>query len=56
MFLINIVISCFIKYELDESELNWMDVYVWYDVVEMFLNDMEWWSTRRIFRKRDTCV
>jgi len=33
MFLIDIVITCFIKYELDEFELNWMNVYVGYDVV-----------------------
>jgi len=28
----------FIKYELDEFELNWMNVYVWYNVVSMFVN------------------
>jgi len=28
MFLIDIVILCFIKYELDEFELNGMNVYV----------------------------
>jgi len=38
MFLMNIVIIYFIKYELDEFELNWMNVYVWYDVVSMFVN------------------
>jgi len=30
----------FIKYELDEFELNGMNAYVWYDVVLMFVNDM----------------
>ena len=30
----------FIKYELDEFELNRMNVYVWYDVVSMFVNDV----------------
>jgi len=29
----NIVITCFIKYEKDEFELNLMNIYVWYDVV-----------------------
>jgi len=29
----------FIKYELD-FELNWMNVYVLYDVVSMFVNDV----------------
>ena len=38
--LIDIVITCFIKYKLDEFELNWMMVYVWYDVVSMFVNDI----------------
>jgi len=38
--LINIVIICFIKYELDQFELNRMNVYVWYDVTFMFVNDM----------------
>jgi len=40
MFLIDIVIIYFIKYELDEFELNWMNVYVWYDVILMFVNDV----------------
>jgi len=40
MFLIDIVFTCFIKYELDEFGLNWMNVYIWYDVVSMFVNDM----------------
>jgi len=31
--LIYIVIIYFIKYELDEFELNGMHVYLWYDVV-----------------------
>jgi len=30
----------FIKYELDEFELNWMNVYVLYDAVSMFVNDV----------------
>ena len=30
----------FIKYELDEFELNGMNFYVWYDVASMFVNDM----------------
>jgi len=29
-----------IKYELDEFALNWMNVYVWYDVVLIFVNDV----------------
>jgi len=33
MFLIHIVITSFVEYELDEYELNCMNVYVWYDVV-----------------------
>jgi len=40
MFLIDVVIIYFIKYKLDEFELNWMTVYVYYDVVSMFLNEM----------------
>jgi len=40
LFLIYIVIIYFIKYELDEFELNRMNVYVWYDVVSMFVNDV----------------
>jgi len=32
MFLIDTIIIYFIKYELDEFELNWMNVYVWYNV------------------------
>jgi len=31
MFLIDIVVICFIKYEFDEFELNY--IYVWYDVI-----------------------
>ena len=38
MFLIYIVIIYFIKYEFDEFELNGINVYVWYDVVSMFVN------------------
>ena len=34
-FFINIVIIYFIKYELDG-----MNVYVWYDVISMFVNDV----------------
>jgi len=30
----------FIKYELDEFELNGMNVYVWYYVISMFVNDV----------------
>jgi len=56
MFLIDILITCFIKYELDEFELNWMNVYARYDVVSMFVNDMEWWLRHSIFRKGDTHV
>jgi len=39
-FLIHIVMICFIKYELDEFELNRMNVYVWYDVLSIFVNDV----------------
>jgi len=35
VFFINIVIIYFIKYELDG-----MNVYVWYDVISMFGNDV----------------
>ena len=56
MFLIGIVIICFIRYELDEFELNWINVYVWDDVLSMFVNDMEWWSRHSIFEKWDTHV
>jgi len=35
--LIYIVIIYFIKYELDEFEWSEMNVYVWYDVVSMFV-------------------
>ena len=31
----------FIKYELGELELNKMNVYGWYDVISMFVNDLE---------------
>jgi len=37
VFDIYIVIIYFIKYELDEFELNGMNVYVWYDIVSMFV-------------------
>jgi len=40
MFLIDIIITCFIEYELDEFELNGMNVYIWYDAVSMFVNDV----------------
>jgi len=40
MLLIDIVITCFIKYELDTFELNPINVYVWYHAVSMFVNDM----------------
>ena len=40
MFLVYIVIIYFIKYELDEFELNGMNVYVWYDIVSTFVNDV----------------
>jgi len=56
MCLIDIVITYFIEYELDEFELNWMNVYVWYDLVEMFVNNMGWWSRHTIFRKGDIRV
>jgi len=36
----NIVIIYFIIYELDEFELNGMNIYEWYDVVSMFVNDV----------------
>ena len=36
----DIIIIYFIKCEFDEFELNWMNVYVWYDVVSMFVNDV----------------
>jgi len=52
MFLMDIVIIYFIKYEFDEFELNWMNVYVWYDVLSMFVNDV----VCDIFRKGDTRV
>jgi len=38
--LIYIVIIYFIKYELDEFELNEMNAYEWYDVISMFVNDV----------------
>ena len=56
MFLIYIVIVYFIKYELDEFELNWVNIYVWYDLASMFVNDMEWQSRHSIFRKGDIGV
>ena len=42
MFLIYIVIIYFINYDLDEFEfeLNGMNVYEWYNVVSMFVNDV----------------
>jgi len=40
VFEIYIVIIYFIKYELDEYEWNGINVYVWYDVVSMFVNDV----------------
>jgi len=42
MFLIDILIIYFIEYELNEFELNWINVCVWYDVVSMFMNYVEW--------------
>jgi len=36
--LMDIVIIYYIKYELDEFELNGMNVYVWYDIVSTFVN------------------
>jgi len=36
----DIVIIYFIIYELDKFELNGMNVYEWYDVVSMFVNDV----------------
>jgi len=56
MLLIDIIMIYFIKYELDEFELNGMNVYVWYDVVSMLVNNMKWWSRHIIFRKEYTCV
>jgi len=53
MFLIDIIITCFIEYEF---KLNWMNVYVWYDVISIFVKDMKWWSRYNIFRKGDTSV
>jgi len=55
MFLRNIIIICFIKYELDEFELNGMNVYIWYDVVSMFANDVVC-DRGNIFWKGDTRV
>jgi len=55
MFLMDIVIIYFIKYELDEFELNGMNVYVWYDVVSLFMNDVVC-DRDNIFRKGDTHV
>jgi len=37
LFFIYIVIIYFIKYKFEEFELNGMNVYVWYDVVSMFV-------------------
>jgi len=51
MCLIYTVITCFIKYEFDEFELNWINVYAGYDVISMFVNDMKWWSRHSIFMK-----
>jgi len=38
--LMDIIIIYFIKYELDEFELNRMNVYIWYDVVSIFVSDV----------------
>jgi len=54
MFFIDIsIISC-IKYDLDEFELNRINVYVWYNVLSMFVNDVvcDWgivYSEKEIF-------
>jgi len=40
MFLIDNIIIYFIKYELYKFELNWMNVYIWYDIVSMFVNNV----------------
>jgi len=52
------VITCFIKYELNEFELNQMNVYVWYNVISMFVND-KWYRMvvkHCIIRKGNNCV
>jgi len=36
----DIVIIYFIIYEFNEFELNGMNIYGWYDVVSMFVNDV----------------
>jgi len=36
--------------------LNWINIYVWYDIVSIFVNDMEWWLKHNIFKKRYTRV
>jgi len=36
----DIVIIYFIIYELDEFELNGMNVYEWYDIISIFMNDV----------------
>jgi len=33
-----------------------MNVCIWYNVVSMFVNDMERWLGHSIFSKVDTCV
>jgi len=51
----DIIIINFIKCEFDEFELNWNNVYVWYDIVSMFVNDVVC-DRDSIFRKGDTRV
>jgi len=36
--------------------LNGMNVYGWYDVVSMFVNNMEWCSRHNIFSKGYTVL
>jgi len=33
-----------------------MNIYVWYNVVSMFVNNMEWWLRHDIFKKGDIRV
>jgi len=35
------MITCFIRYESDDFEFNWVNVYVWYGAVSMFVNVMK---------------
>jgi len=43
---------------LDEFELNWVNLDVWYDVVSMFVSNIKLWSRHNMFmfRRGDTRV